>query len=106
MVSPTVGHSLMFRQHRSCGMEGGGGGGGLRCMPTDLCVTYNCYYLTPVMDKKTVNISPYPAGTWIEHSLMQFNYAGEGGGGGGGGCMPPDTCVIAISCMLTQVMDN
>ena len=27
MVSPTVGHSLMFRQHRSCGMEGGGGGG-------------------------------------------------------------------------------
>ena len=28
MVSPTVGHSLMFRQHRSCGMEGGGGGGG------------------------------------------------------------------------------
>ena len=24
MVSPTVGHSLMFRQHRSCGMEGGG----------------------------------------------------------------------------------
>ena len=20
--------------------------------------------------------------------------------------MPPDTCVIAISCMLTQVMDN
>ena len=52
-------------------------------MPTDLCVTYNCYYLTPVMDKKTVNISPYPAGTWIEHSLMQFNYAGEGGGGEG-----------------------
>ena len=73
-------------------------------MPTDLCVTYNCYYLTPAMDKKTVNISPYRAGTWIEHSLMQFNYAGEGGGGGG--CMPPDTCVIAISCMLTQVMDN
>ena len=28
MVSPTVGHSLMFRQHRSCGMERGGGGGG------------------------------------------------------------------------------
>ena len=102
MVSPTVGHYLMFRQHRSCGMEGGGGR--LRCMPTDPCVTYNCYYLTPVMDKETVNISPYPAGTWIEHSLMQFNYAGEGGGGGG--CMPPDTCVIAISCMLTQVMDN
>ena len=51
-------------------------------MPTDLCVTYNCYYLTPAMDKKTVNISPYPAGTWIEHSsLMQFNYAGGGGGG-------------------------
>ena len=25
MVSPTVGHSLMFRQHRSCGMEGGEG---------------------------------------------------------------------------------
>ena len=29
MVSPTVGHSLMFRQRRSCGMEGGGGGGGV-----------------------------------------------------------------------------
>ena len=28
MVSPTVGHSLMFRQHRSCGMEGDGGAGG------------------------------------------------------------------------------
>ena len=27
MVSPTEGHSLMFRQHRSCGTEGGVGGG-------------------------------------------------------------------------------
>ena len=47
MVSPTEGHSLLFRQHRSCDTEGGrggGGGGGLGCMPTDLCVTYNCNY--------------------------------------------------------------
>ena len=64
--------------------------------------------MIPAMDKRTVNIFSYPAGTWIEHSLIFLSSMAiyGGGWGEGGGCMPPDTCVIAISCMLTPAMDN
>ena len=54
MIPPTQG----------CVARGGGEGGGGWCMPLG-----NLKLLLPDSNgQKTVNIFPYPAGTWIEHS--------------------------------------